>query len=129
MLFIQITISKFEKIKLFAAIGLPLLVIIFYVTASLHFIYTPDDTYIYLQYARNFINGDGMSFNAGDPSYGFTSPLWLMFVSLGGKMGIDIYIAAKVMDLFLGSISLAVFFMLAYEVIRDVIIAVLATAV
>jgi len=116
-----------KRIKLIAAIGLPLLVIIFYVTASLHFSYTPDDTYIYLQYAKNVIHGNGMSFNAGDPSYGFTSPLWLLLVSLGGKMGVDLYVAAKVMDLFLSAITIALFFILAYEMLRDVLPALLAT--
>ena len=118
-----------QKIKLLAAVSLPVMVIIFYVTATFHFSYTPDDTYIYLQFAKNFIGGNGMSFNAGEPTYGFTSPLWLLIISLGGKMGVDIYFAAKVLDLFLASVSIAIFFILAFEVIRDVVTALLATAV
>ncbi len=116
-----------QRNKIIASIGLPLFVVIFYVTASLHFTYTPDDTYIYLQYVKNFIHGNGMSFNAGEPTYGFTSPLWLLLVSLGGKMGVDLYVAAKVMDLFLAAISIALFFILAYEMLRDVLPALLAT--
>ncbi|TAK62139.1 MAG: hypothetical protein EPO24_05190, partial [Bacteroidetes bacterium] len=118
-----------QKIKLLATVGLPIICLVFYITASFHFNYTPDDTYIYLQFARNFVNGYGMSFNAGEPTYGFTSPLWLMVISLGGKMGIDYFIAAKVLDVFLATISLVVFFMLAFEMIRDVITALLATTV
>ncbi len=39
-----------------------------------------DDTYIYLQYVRNIINGDGIAFNAGERSYGFTSVVWLLLL-------------------------------------------------
>jgi hypothetical protein len=70
-----------------------------------------------------------MSFNAGEPSYGFTSPLWLLLISLGGKFGIDVYIAAKVLDLVLASAAIVVFFILAIEMIRNVVTAFLATIV
>jgi len=36
-----------------------------------------DDTYIYLQYARNILTRGEIAFNVGEKSYGFTSPLWL----------------------------------------------------
>lgn len=39
-----------------------------------------DDTYIYLTYARNFIESGELSFNKGDLTYGFTSPLWLALI-------------------------------------------------
>ncbi|MBI3194867.1 MAG: hypothetical protein HYZ34_10445 [Ignavibacteriae bacterium] len=122
-------VSQDTFVKMLAIVGVPVVVIVFYVTASLHFSYTPDDTYIYLQFARNFITGDGMSFNAGVPTYGFTSPLWLLLISLGGKMGIDLYIAAKALDLVLASAAIVVFFILAIEMIRNVPIAFLATIV
>ena len=35
-----------------------------------------DDNYIYLQYARHFIEHGEFSFNLGEKSYAFTSPLW-----------------------------------------------------
>jgi arabinofuranosyltransferase len=36
-----------------------------------------DDTYIFLRYARNIVEGIGPAFNAGEPVEGFTSPTWL----------------------------------------------------
>lgn len=42
-----------------------------------------DDTYIYLQYARNIILHHQVAFNIGEKSYGFTSPLWLMLIVIG----------------------------------------------
>ncbi|MBI5215205.1 MAG: hypothetical protein HY960_05585 [Ignavibacteriae bacterium] len=122
-------VSRDTFVKMLAIVGVPVVVIVFYITASLHFSYTPDDTFIYLQFARNVIAGDGMSFNAGEPTYGFTSPLWLLLVSLGGKMGIDLYIAAKTLDLVLASAAIVVFFILAIEMIRNIVTAFLATIV
>ncbi len=106
---------------------LPAIVLLFYATASLHFSYTPDDAYIYLQFAKNLVGGNGISFNAGEPVYGITSPLWLFIVSLGGRMGVDLYVAAKAIDLVLASLALIVFYFLAYEVIRDIGVALCAT--
>ncbi|HEV8538821.1 MAG TPA: hypothetical protein VGR15_07865 [Bacteroidota bacterium] len=108
-------------------IALPIIVGVFYFTASLHFTYTPDDTYIYLRFAKNVIQGNGISFNPGVPTYGFTSPLWLFIISLGGSMGVDLYVAAKGIDLVFASLALVVFYLLAYEMIRDSAAAICAT--
>jgi len=35
-----------------------------------------DDAYIFMRYARNLLNGDGIAFNPGEPSLGITSPFW-----------------------------------------------------
>lgn len=43
--------------------------------------YLTDDTFIYLQFARNLLAGHGFSFNAGDPTYGATSPLWVFLIA------------------------------------------------
>jgi arabinofuranosyltransferase len=107
--------------------SLPVIVALFYVTASLHFSYTPDDTYIYLQFARNIAAGNGVSFNAGEPTYGVTGPLWMFIVALGAKMGVDPYIGAKAIDLVLASLVLIAFYFLAYEILRDVGVSLCAT--
>ena len=52
--------------------------------ASLLYVsFQPDDYYIYLQYARNLSQSGIPAFNPGEPSYGFTSPLWLGILGLG----------------------------------------------
>lgn len=106
---------------------LPVVVGLFYFTAAGHFGYTPDDTYIYLQYAKNLIGGQGVAFNAGEPSFGITSPLWLFIISAGGKVGADLATAAKGLDLIFASLALLMFYVVAYEVIRDVAVALSAT--
>lgn len=40
-----------------------------------------DDTFIYLQYVRNALGGHGYTFNAGEPSFGVTSPAWLFLMT------------------------------------------------
>ena len=106
---------------------LPLLVLIFFITTSSHFSYTPDDTYIYLQFAKNIVHGNGISFNPGEPAYGFTSPLWLGIISAGGWTGIDVYVVAKATDLLIASLSLIVFYLLAFEIVRDIAVSLCAT--
>lgn len=107
--------------------SLPVIVLLCYGTASLHFSYTPDDTYIYLQFARNVDQGNGVAFNAGEPTYGITSPLWMLIIALGGRLGVDLYLAAKAIDLVLASLGLIALYLLAYEIIRDVGVALCAT--
>lgn len=113
--------------KLLLWVILPAIVLVFYISAASHFSYSPDDTYIYCQFAKNLVHGNGFSFNAGEPTYGFTSPLWLGIIALGGKMKVDLVMAAKVIDLVFASLSLVLFYGLAYEILRDFAVALCAT--
>jgi len=42
-----------------------------------------DDSYIHLVFARSIARGDGFTFNTGQPTYGFTSPLWMLLLAAG----------------------------------------------
>jgi uncharacterized protein YjiS (DUF1127 family) len=46
--------------------------------------YLTDDTFIHLQFAKHLLRGDGFSFNAGAPTYGDTSPLWVFLLAGAG---------------------------------------------
>jgi len=48
--------------------------------------YLTDDTFIHLQFAKHLVQGAGFSFNAGEPTYGATSPLWVMLLAAAGKI-------------------------------------------
>jgi len=48
--------------------------------------YLTDDTFIHLQFAKHLLRGEGFSFNAGEPTYGATSPLWVLLVAGGGAL-------------------------------------------
>lgn len=108
-------------------IGLPLALFVFYFTTVSHFDYTPDDTYIYLQYAKNISSGEGFSFNQGIPSYGTTGPLWALLIASGMTLGLDPYIVAKTLDLVFASLSILIFFTIAVIVLRDTLYGITAT--
>jgi len=46
--------------------------------------YLTDDTFIHLQFAKHLLRGEGFSFNAGSPTYGATSPLWVLLLAGSG---------------------------------------------
>ena len=48
--------------------------------------YLTDDTFIHFQFAKHLVQGKGFSFNAGEPTYGATSPLWVLLLALAGKV-------------------------------------------
>ena len=106
--------------------GIGVVVLVFFVIASLHFRYTPDDTYIYLQYGRNIARGEGFSFNAGTPSYGVTGPLWALMIAAGAKLSLDPYIVAKTLDIVFASFSVIGVLAFAFILMRDRIFAVIA---
>lgn len=81
--------------------------------------YSPDDTYIYLQYARNFAHGCGFSFNAGEPSYGITSPLWAVIASIPYLFSFEGYWFVKFVDLFFALFSMYMFYKLARLVLKN----------
>ena len=57
---------------------------------SLPFVeYLTDDTFIFLRYARHLAQGLGLAFNPGEPTYGFTSVLWVWLLSPAFKLGIS----------------------------------------
>jgi len=74
--------------------------------------YAPDDTFIYMQYARNIASGNGFSFNAGEPSYGITSPLWVFILTVPYFAGINAFWYTKILDLFFAAFSIFLFFQL-----------------
>ena len=48
--------------------------------------YLTDDTYIHLQFAKHLLQGNGFSFNAGQPTYGATSSLWVFLLAGAGAL-------------------------------------------
>src|ERR1041384_6402212 len=72
--------------------------------------YSPDDTYIYMQYARNISSGNGFAFNPGEPSYGVTSPLWVFLLTIPYFLKINTYWFAKGLDLLFLAFACIIFF-------------------
>ncbi len=81
--------------------------------------YITDDTFIHLQFAKNLIRGDGLSFNAGQPTYGFTSPLWVFLIALGGLVGGELLAVSKLVGALALAACAVVFYLLALRVTSD----------
>lgn len=94
-----------------------------------HFAYTPDDAYIYFQYAKKITQGKGFSFNAGEPSYGTTGPLWALYIAGGMKVGLTPYAVAKSSDLVFAILSLVAVYLLASEILRSTVYGFLASII
>lgn len=58
-----------------------------------------DDFYIHAQYARNLATTGEWSFNPGEPSYGSTSPLWVILLAIPVSLGAPVYATGKILSL------------------------------
>ncbi|HET9328550.1 MAG TPA: hypothetical protein VFQ05_17420 [Candidatus Eisenbacteria bacterium] len=54
---------------------------------ALYIPFAAEDAYITFRYARNFANGFGLVFNPGEHVFGFSSPLWTLWLAVGIKLG------------------------------------------
>ena len=52
-----------------------------------------DDSYIVYQYSQNWVDGNGIVFNAGERVEGFLNPLWIALSALVIALGFDPYVA------------------------------------
>ncbi len=48
-----------------------------------------DDSFIFLRYAENFASGQGPVFNPGERVEGYSSPLWMMLLTIVTACGLD----------------------------------------
>lgn len=89
---------------------------------------TTDDTFIFLQFANNMLNGQGMSFNPGEPTYGFTSALWVGALYVLGFISSDLLLNAKAMSFTFALGSIVIFYALAKQLLPSTIYAKAATS-
>ena len=59
--------------------------------------FTQDDAYISYRYAQNALNGHGLVFNIGERVEGYTNFFWVLLLVLGGRLGFDFDLVAKVL--------------------------------
>jgi arabinofuranosyltransferase len=111
-------------------IFLSIAIILFIVCQLQKIFYSADDTFIYMQYARNIANGDGFSFNPGEPSYGVTSPLWVLIISISYLVGLDGFWFARITDLIFALCSVFCFYKLSSFLFRrDQFLTLLSTSI
>jgi len=104
--------------KSFSSFGLVLLIagIICHIGLILYFNFTQDDAYISFRYAANFLNGDGLVYNAGERIEGYTNFLWTVLLILGRQIGIDYTLFSRILGSVLGTASIIVSFLLAKSI-------------
>jgi hypothetical protein len=74
----------------------------FLLAASWLWPHTVDDTYIYVQYAKNWVEGNGLVFNIGDRVDAMSNFLWVLIMAAGGKVGLPILGWTKALGVLVG---------------------------
>lgn len=115
------------KTAKYIMIALPVLIFFIYLVQKLS--YSPDDTFIYLQYAKNIASGNGFSFNPGEQSYGVTSPLWVIILTIPNLLGINAFWFAKFADLVCAMFSIFIFYRLSFIFFKDEFTAAVSTGI
>jgi hypothetical protein len=98
--------------------GLPLVILVFYISASWNFSYTPDSTFLSLRLARDMIGGGVPDPVPGHP-YDACNPLWVLFLTFGSILNLDSLAVAKIFGLFFSSTAVLMAYLLAAEILRD----------
>jgi len=98
--------------------GLPLVILIFYVSASWNYSYTPDSTFLSLRLARSFA-AEGVLAPMPAHLYAAPNPLWSVFIALGSILNVDEILIAKIFSLFFSSLGVLLAYLLASEILRD----------
>lgn len=61
--------------------------------------WTVDDAYITFRYAEHFAAGNGPVYNVGERVEGYTTPLWMGLLALGGALGASVPVLSKVLGI------------------------------
>jgi hypothetical protein len=72
-----------------------------------------DDAYITFRFVHNVATGGGFSFNPGQPTYGSTAPLWVFMLAGLNRLGLEIPVAAHLLNWVFTAANAALFFRLA----------------
>jgi len=84
------------------------LILITRIALALYMPFAAEDAYITFRFARNFASGNGLVFNPGEHVFGFSSPLWTLWLALGFKVGAPPVAWARVTTLALEIVTLVV---------------------
>jgi arabinofuranosyltransferase len=77
-------------------LGFLLVVLAFLLHTWLYADFFIDDAFISLRYIRQWLAGNGLVYNIGDPVEGYSSFLWIILLGLTGRFGMDLIVAARV---------------------------------
>ncbi len=103
---------RLKQLELGALAGLGVL---FYFHCT-HFMFVQDDAFITFRYVQNFLDGNGLVFNAGEHVEGYTNFLWTLLLALPGALGIDLIDVAHGLGLIAGLATLYALYLLSRAV-------------
>ncbi len=98
--------------------GLPLVVAVYYATAARGFSYTADPGYAAADWATLLLGQ-----RSGIPGAEGYSLFWTLLLALGGMLGLDLLLVAKIMSLLFACFAILGLYLLAVEILDDRILA------
>jgi len=87
--------------------------IVAHIILASYFNFTQDDAYITFRYAANFVNGEGLVYNAGERVEGFTNFLWTVVMILARRVGFELALFSKILGVICGCLTIVMTFLLA----------------
>jgi hypothetical protein len=82
-------------------------------------LYAPsDDAYIFLVYAKNFLQGNGLTFNEMIVE-GFSSPLWMALLTLFGMLRVPLPLLMQILSTLSGLFTFYVTYRFSQKVLKD----------
>lgn len=85
-----------KSLQIFTIVSLIVSAVVL-VLHSRYFNVIVDDAYISFRYASNLAAGNGLVFNPGEHVEGYTNFLWVIFLGLANKLGLEIPAAAQLL--------------------------------
>lgn len=80
--------------------------------------FTQDDAFISFRYVKNYLNSQGLVFNAGERVEGYTSFFWIILLTLLSRVGLDMVLSSKIMGVMSGCITLFLLYAIASVFLR-----------
>lgn len=75
------------------------LLFLLFLSVVFYFNYLSDDAFISFRYAKNFIEGNGLVYNAEEKVEGYSNFLWVLICSIGISFKLDPLMFARVISL------------------------------
>jgi len=86
------------------------ILIVFALGCYYYYPFLSDDSLISLRYAQRFIEGKGLTWSDGHPVEGYSNLLWILIISLLGKLGMNLILAARILGIVFSVGTLAVIY-------------------
>jgi arabinofuranosyltransferase len=96
-----------------------LAIIIIFIIHSLYLSRVAEDAFISFRYAKNLINGHGLTWNVGEsPVEGYTNFLWVIICAFALKSGFDVSRFAQVVGVLAGSLTIVYSYNFSHRLLR-----------